>query len=61
MNALVKEGLLASLPHEKDARSRLYVLTEYGKQRLHDLLPGYYEILQDHMKDTPQSLMNARE
>ncbi len=49
VKSMVKEGLLAIAPHESDARSRRFSLTREGKQRLHALLPGYYELLERHM------------
>ncbi len=49
VQALLHEGLLEAAPHERDLRSRRFRLAPAGKARLDALLPGYYELLQQHM------------
>lgn len=50
LQALEADGLIATGPHGNDKRSRLIRLTAAGQERLHALLPGYYQLIEDFMR-----------
>lgn len=50
IKSLVREGLIESSPNEKDARSRLFSLSQEGKNKIDALMPGYYEILHEYAR-----------
>lgn len=54
VQALLREGLLEATPHERDQRSRRFRLSPAGQARLDALLPGYYDVLQEHMHGQAQ-------
>jgi len=55
LQALEADDLIATAPHGIDKRSRLVRLTTEGRERLHALLPGYYELIEDFMRDDAAS------
>lgn len=53
LKSLVREGLIESFPNEKDARSRLFGLSQQGKNKIDALMPGYYELLHEYARSQP--------
>lgn len=54
LQALEKSGLIAISCNEDDARSRMVRLTELGKAKLTEVLPGYFAILHADLAATRQ-------
>jgi DNA-binding MarR family transcriptional regulator len=51
VGGLEGEGHIASTHDPQDARARRLTLTAQGRKELHALLPGYYELIQRHMRE----------
>ena len=51
IRSLVGEGLLSEAKDAYDARSLRLRITRAGKDKLADVLPGYFEIIDAHMYD----------
>lgn len=49
LRALAADGLLKIVTNEDDLRARWVTLTARGRKRLHKVLPGYFELIQDFM------------
>lgn len=52
LRALAADGLLKIVTNEDDLRARWVTLTARGRKRLHKVLPGYFELIQDFMART---------
>lgn len=55
LQALEADGLIKTAPHGEDKRSRLVRLTAEGQERLYALLPSYYQLIEDFMRDDAAS------
>lgn len=51
VKALAGEGLLEVSGDAQDRRGKRLRLTDMGRARLHALLPGYYQVINDFMAD----------
>lgn len=49
LRALAADGLLKIVTNEDDLRARWVTLTARGRKRLHKVLPGYFELIQNFM------------
>ena len=49
LRALAAESLLKIVTNEDDLRARWVTLTARGRKRLHKVLPGYFELIQNFM------------
>lgn len=56
VRALVNAGLVSEAADDLDARSQRLKVTETGKSKLALVLPGYFEIIQQHMKPDSHSV-----
>ncbi len=52
LHSLEKEGLVTASEHKHDARSKWLRLTTRGKHILHDVLPGYYGVINEFMESS---------
>jgi DNA-binding MarR family transcriptional regulator len=46
LKAMVREGWLTGGPQQSDGRAKAFALTDSGRSRLYELLPGYYRTIQ---------------
>ena len=50
ITTLEKQGFITQSPHPTDKRAKWLRITALGQAKLHQLLPGYYQIINDFMK-----------
>jgi len=49
LHSLVRDGWVTMDVHGDDARARLIGLTSAGREKLHQVLPGFYRVIDDFM------------
>ena len=51
LQTLQDDGMLEFANHGADGRAKLVTLTSQGKQKLRNVLPGYYKVIEDFMAE----------
>lgn len=51
LKALEKENLVEIVPSKTDARVKIVTITERGRDVLRKVLPGYYAVINEHIKE----------
>jgi len=51
LKSLEKEGLVSVVDCESDGRAKKILITELGRSRLYEILPGYYELVNEEIDE----------
>ena len=54
LDFMKEDGLITITPHETDGRATIVKITSKGSKALKTVLPGYYKIMNDSMKNVPE-------